>query len=110
MSEVQRQHIPESQHLYLAGVKVTPVLSTLLEFAVNSIVTDATNLLPRRFLRARRWIPADAYTQFSENEAFRKANQIDVLYETMDVEAYERTKTLVRTYGHDKPASWTRKL
>jgi len=47
-----------------------------------------------RFLRARRWIPADAYTQFSENEAFRDANQIELLYETMDVDAYERTKTL----------------
>ncbi|KXJ95265.1 CRAL-TRIO domain-containing protein [Microdochium bolleyi] len=47
-----------------------------------------------RFLRARRWVPEDAYKQFSENEAFRKANQLDVLYKTMDVDAYEKTKKL----------------
>jgi hypothetical protein len=38
----------------------------------------------------------DALHQFSETEAFRKANDIEVLYDTMDIEAYEESKKLVR--------------
>ena len=37
----------------------------------------------------------DAYLQFSETEKFRSANQIDVLYDTIDVDAYETSKKLV---------------
>lgn len=37
----------------------------------------------------------DAYVQFSETEKFRSANQIDVLYDTIDVDAYEASKKLV---------------
>ncbi|KAL2204677.1 CRAL/TRIO domain-containing protein [Sarocladium strictum] len=47
-----------------------------------------------RYLRARRWVPSDALTQFSETEAWRKANDIDVLYHTIDVDAYESSRRL----------------
>jgi hypothetical protein len=51
--------------------------------------------LHRRFLRARRWIPEDAYKQFKETEDWRKANDLDVLYKTIEVDAYEQSRRLV---------------
>ncbi|EHL00215.1 putative SEC14 cytosolic factor [Glarea lozoyensis 74030] len=47
-----------------------------------------------RFLRARRFVVADAYKQFQETEDWRKANEIDKLYETIDLEQYEETRRL----------------
>ncbi|KAK0667831.1 putative SEC14 cytosolic factor [Cercophora samala] len=47
-----------------------------------------------RFLRARKWIVEDAYKQFKDTEDWRKANQLEVLYDTIDVEAYEETRSL----------------
>lgn len=47
-----------------------------------------------RFLRARKWSIADAYTQFKDTEEWRKAIQLDVLYDTIDVEAYEQSRKL----------------
>ncbi|KAK7997225.1 CRAL-TRIO domain-containing protein [Apiospora arundinis] len=47
-----------------------------------------------RYLRARKWIVQDAYGQFSETEKFRAANEIDVLYDTIDIDAYETSKKL----------------
>lgn len=51
----------------------------------------------RRFLRARRFSVPDAYQQFKDTEDWRKANQLDVLYETIDLEEYETTRKLVGT-------------
>lgn len=56
----------------------------------------AYSVLPRRFLRARKWIIQDAYQQFKDTEEWRKANQLEVLYDTIDVDAYEETRRLVR--------------
>ncbi|KAK3984344.1 CRAL-TRIO domain-containing protein [Cladorrhinum sp. PSN332] len=47
-----------------------------------------------RFLRARKWVPADAFQQFKDTEEWRKSNQLDVLYDTIDVDAYEETRSL----------------
>ncbi|KAF7886062.1 hypothetical protein EAF00_010165 [Botryotinia globosa] len=52
---------------------------------------DATLL---RFLRARRFIVVDALKQFSETEEWRKENELDQLYETIDLEHYEETRRL----------------
>lgn len=49
----------------------------------------------RRFLRARKWSVADAYGQFKDTEEWRTANQLEVLYDTIDVDAYEKTRSLV---------------
>ncbi len=53
----------------------------------------------RRFLRARKWSVQDAYGQFKDTEEWRQANQLEVLYDTVDVEAYEQTRGLVRRSG-----------
>lgn len=52
---------------------------------------DATLL---RFLRARRFVVKDALKQFEDTEVWRKANQLDQLYETIDLEQYEETRRL----------------
>ncbi|KAK7958359.1 cellular retinaldehyde-binding/triple function protein [Apiospora saccharicola] len=52
-----------------------------------------------RYLRARKWVVQDAYGQFSETEKFRAANEIDVLYDTIDVDAYETSKKLTKLAG-----------
>ncbi|TGO23634.1 hypothetical protein BPAE_0126g00180 [Botrytis paeoniae] len=52
---------------------------------------DATLL---RFLRARRFIVLDALKQFSDTEEWRKENELDQLYETIDLEQYEETRRL----------------
>jgi hypothetical protein len=49
----------------------------------------------RRYLRARRFVPADAYSQFKDTEDWRKANQLEALYETIDLEHFEETRRLV---------------
>ncbi|KAF4632106.1 hypothetical protein G7Y89_g6025 [Cudoniella acicularis] len=48
-----------------------------------------------RFLRARRFVVPDAFKQFQETEDWRKANELDMLYETIDLEHYEETRRLV---------------
>ena len=46
-------------------------------------------------MRARRWVVEDAYTQFKETEDWREANDLNVLYNTIDLDAYERSRRLV---------------
>lgn len=48
-----------------------------------------------RFLRARRFVVPEAYKQFVETEEWRKANELDKLYETIDLDHYEETRRLV---------------
>ena len=66
---------------------------------VLSIVqcANASPALPshRRYLRARKWVVNDAYQQFKDTEDWRQANHLDVLYDTIDVDAYEQTRRLV---------------
>ncbi|TQS32408.1 hypothetical protein Golomagni_07274, partial [Golovinomyces magnicellulatus] len=47
-----------------------------------------------RYLRARRWVVEDAYTQFKETEDWRAANSLDLLYRTIDLDAYESSRRL----------------
>ncbi|CAK7203164.1 hypothetical protein SEUCBS139899_005894 [Sporothrix eucalyptigena] len=47
-----------------------------------------------RFLRARRWVVADAYKQFKETEDWRADNSLNILYDTIDLEAYEQSRRL----------------
>ncbi|KAF2752068.1 CRAL/TRIO domain-containing protein [Sporormia fimetaria CBS 119925] len=47
-----------------------------------------------RYLRARRFIPQDAFTQFKDTEDWRKDQEIDNLYKTIDADEYEQTRRL----------------
>ncbi|EFX06001.1 cellular retinaldehyde-binding/triple function protein [Grosmannia clavigera kw1407] len=52
---------------------------------------DATLL---RFLRARRWVVLDGYKQFKETEDWRAATQLNLLYDTIDLDGYEQSRLL----------------
>ena len=43
-------------------------------------------------------MPEDAFQQFKDTEDWRVANDIDVLYRTIDVSAYEQSRRLVRPF------------
>ena len=66
------------------------------EQAWRSIKTPANP--GRRYLRARKFIPNEAFGQFKDTEDWRKENQLEKLYDTIDVSEYEQTRVLVS--GH----------
>ncbi|KAF2257719.1 CRAL/TRIO domain-containing protein [Lojkania enalia] len=47
-----------------------------------------------RFLRARRFIPPEAFKQFKDTEDWRKEHDVVGLYNTIDVDEYEQTRRL----------------
>ncbi|KAF2278337.1 CRAL/TRIO domain-containing protein [Westerdykella ornata] len=47
-----------------------------------------------RFLRARRFVPQDAFKQFKDTEDWRKEHDLGNLYKTIDIEEYEQTRRL----------------
>lgn len=47
-----------------------------------------------RYLRARKFIPQDAFGQFKDTEDWRQKNKIDKLYDTIDVNEYDQTRRL----------------
>ncbi|KZV91419.1 CRAL/TRIO domain-containing protein [Exidia glandulosa HHB12029] len=47
-----------------------------------------------RFLRARRFVLPDALEQFRDTEAWRAKNNMDLLYEKIDIQDYEETRRL----------------
>jgi hypothetical protein len=62
---------------------------------------DALTDVHRRFLRARRFSPPEAFKQFKETEDWRREHGIVDLFHTIDVEEFEQTRRLVRTPLHD---------
>ncbi|KAG9936238.1 hypothetical protein KCU80_g8206, partial [Aureobasidium melanogenum] len=47
-----------------------------------------------RYLRARKFVPSEAFGQFKDTEDWRKENQLEKLYNTIDVGEYEQTRVL----------------
>ncbi|KAF2232760.1 CRAL/TRIO domain-containing protein [Viridothelium virens] len=47
-----------------------------------------------RYLRARKFVPHEAFTQFKDTEDWRKNNQLEELYESIDVNEYDQTRRL----------------
>ncbi|KAK4549026.1 hypothetical protein LTR36_007482 [Oleoguttula mirabilis] len=47
-----------------------------------------------RYLRARKFVPSEAFGQFKDTEDWRKENDLDNLYATIDVDEYEQTRRL----------------
>jgi hypothetical protein len=46
-------------------------------------------------LRARRFVPQEAFKQFKDTEDWRKDQNIDDLFEIIEVEEFEQTRQLV---------------
>lgn len=47
-----------------------------------------------RYLRARKFLPQEAFEQFKDTEDWRNENDLDGLYENIDVDEYEQTRKL----------------
>ena len=47
-----------------------------------------------RYLRARKFVPQEAFVQLRDTENWRKENQLEKLYETIDINEYEQTRRL----------------
>ncbi|KAL8958734.1 MAG: hypothetical protein Q9193_004265 [Seirophora villosa] len=47
-----------------------------------------------RFLRARKFVPQDALTQFKDTEHWRKENNLDALYERIDIRDYQEARSV----------------
>lgn len=47
-----------------------------------------------RYLRARKWVVQEAFNQFRDTEDWRKKNQIDKLYDRIDVSEYDAGRRL----------------
>lgn len=49
----------------------------------------------RRFLRARKFSPQDAFVQFKDTEIWRRDNKLDALYENIDIQDYLEARSVV---------------
>ena len=47
-----------------------------------------------RYLRARKFLPQEAFIQFRDTEDWRKDTKLDALYETIDINEYDRARRL----------------
>ncbi|KAK3294163.1 CRAL-TRIO domain-containing protein [Chaetomium fimeti] len=84
-------HLTEGEENQLKAFKVFLEEKDLYKAGPPPSHDDQTLL---RFLRARKWVVNDAYQQFKDTEAWRQANHLNVLYDTIDVDAYEQTRRL----------------
>ncbi|KAH6634703.1 CRAL-TRIO domain-containing protein [Chaetomium sp. MPI-SDFR-AT-0129] len=84
-------HLTEEEDTQLKAFRVFLEENGLYKPGPPASHDDQTLL---RFLRARKWVVKDAYEQFRDTEEWRKKNQLDVLYDTIDVDAYEQTRSL----------------
>ena len=49
----------------------------------------------RRYLRARKFVPRDALAQFNDTEQWRKFNNLEALYEQIDISDYREARGVV---------------
>lgn len=47
-----------------------------------------------RYLRARKFVPSEAFKQFKDTEDWRAENHLEKLYETIDIDEYEQSRRL----------------
>ncbi|KAK4693210.1 hypothetical protein P7C71_g4147, partial [Lecanoromycetidae sp. Uapishka_2] len=47
-----------------------------------------------RYMRARKFVPQDAFVQFKDTEIWRKQNDLDALYEKIDIHDYQEARSV----------------
>ncbi|KAL8856112.1 MAG: hypothetical protein Q9178_007237 [Gyalolechia marmorata] len=47
-----------------------------------------------RYLRARKFVPRDAFVQFKDTEKWRTDNNLDALYEKIDIQDYQEARSV----------------
>lgn len=48
-------------------------------------------------MRARRFVPQEAYKQFKDTEDWRKENHLSEIFNTIETEEFEQTRRLVHS-------------
>ncbi|KZM22614.1 uncharacterized protein EKO05_0009735 [Ascochyta rabiei] len=86
LSENQQKQLQAFEKLAQEQGYYTPATET-----AEASHDDETML---RFLRARRFVPQEAFKQFKDTEDWRKDQNIISLFETIEVEEYEQTRQL----------------
>jgi len=66
------------------------ILFPVNRFHILELVTDCA----RRYLRARKFSPQEAFKQFKDTEDWRKENNLEELYDTIDISEYDETRRL----------------
>ena len=51
--------------------------------------------LSSRYLRARKFVPQDAFAQFKDTEIWRKENDLEALYEKIEIKDYQEARSVV---------------
>lgn len=62
---------------------------------ITAFLIIFANNCPRRYLRARKFVPKEALTQFKATEDWRKENRLEEIYDTIDIKEYDETRRLV---------------
>ncbi|KAM4058873.1 CRAL/TRIO domain-containing protein [Hirsutella rhossiliensis] len=85
-------HLTSAQDEALEQLKKLMEEHGLWDRGPSTTHDDATLV---RFLRARRWIVQDAAKQFKETQEWRNSIDLDHLYQTIDVDIWDRTRWMV---------------
>lgn len=88
-------HLSAGQVKALEEFKVISQRDGLYTPATNTAKTSHGDETILRFLRARDFVPQAAFQQFKATEEWRKEQDIDHWYDTVDVDEYEETRLLV---------------
>ncbi|KAK3077803.1 hypothetical protein LTS18_009217 [Coniosporium uncinatum] len=80
LNDVQQKRLEEFKELAAKKGYYAPAGQNGANVASHD---DATML---RYLRARKFTPTEAFGQFKDTEDWRKSNQMEELYDTIDVE------------------------
>ncbi|TLD30421.1 hypothetical protein PspLS_02402, partial [Pyricularia sp. CBS 133598] len=84
-------HLTDSENKALSEFKVLIAENGLYTPGPPPSHDDQTLL---RFLRARRWVPQDAFKQFKETEEWRSTTRLDTLYDTIELDSYEQSRIM----------------
>ncbi|KAG9247686.1 CRAL-TRIO domain-containing protein [Calycina marina] len=87
-------HLTVDQEAALQNFKVKCAEAGYYAPAADTIESSYDDATLLRFLRARRFVVLDAFKQFQDTEVWRKANKLEELYNTIDLEHYEETRQL----------------
>lgn len=71
---------------------------TLVYEVPNHLFAHCSSL-SSRYLRARKFVPQEAFIQFKDTEIWRKDNDLVALYDKIDIHDYQEARSVVSLRG-----------
>ncbi|KAL6171619.1 hypothetical protein ACJQWK_02629 [Exserohilum turcicum] len=87
-------HLSQNQQAQLAEFKAISQKAGYYTPAAGSQPASHDDETMLRYLRARRFIPQEAFKQFKDTEDWRKENKLNEIFTTIDTDEYEQTRRL----------------